>query len=74
MVQEIAQKAPILTAITVCVDVKDKPVVQPKKVGPPKVNISSLYYRHLTHYRFPQFYLLLKLYIMQYVKNEKHGF
>ena len=45
MVQEIAQKAPILTAITVCVDVKDKPVIQPKKdkpkkVGPPKVNIN----------------------------------
>ena len=31
MVQEIAQKAPILTAITVCVDVKDKQVVPPKE-------------------------------------------
>ena len=45
MVQEIAQRTPVLTAITVCVDVKDKPVIQPKKdkpkkVGPPKVNIN----------------------------------
>ena len=35
---------PVLTAITVCVGVKDKPMVQPKKdmpkkVGPPKVKI-----------------------------------
>ena len=40
MVQEIAQKAPILTAITVCVGVKDKPVIQPKKVGRPKVKVN----------------------------------
>ena len=45
MVKEVAQRMPVLTAITVCVDVKDKPVVpptegKPKKVGPPKVNIN----------------------------------
>ena len=36
---------PVLTAITVCVDVTGKPVVppkenKPKKAGPPKVNIN----------------------------------
>ena len=41
MVNEIAQRTPLLTAITVCVDVKYKPVIQPKKdelkkVGPLK--------------------------------------
>jgi len=36
MVQEIAQRTPILTAITVCIDVKDKPVIQPKKDNPKK--------------------------------------
>ena len=46
MVKEVAQRMPVLTAITVCVDVKDKPVVppkegKPKKVGPPKVNINA---------------------------------
>ena len=46
MVKEIAQKAPVLTAITVCVDVRDKPVVpptkgKPKKVSPPKVNVNG---------------------------------
>ena len=45
MVREVAQRMLVLTAITVCVDVKDKPVVKPmedkpKKVGPPKVNIN----------------------------------
>jgi len=37
MVREVAQRMPVLTAITVCVDVKDKPVIQPKKVGLPRV-------------------------------------
>ena len=45
MVREVAQRMLVLIAITVCVDVKDKPVVKPmedkpKKVGPPKVNIN----------------------------------
>ena len=45
MVKEVAQRMPVFTAITVCVDVKDKPVVQPKedkpkKVDPPKVSIT----------------------------------
>ena len=45
MVKEVAQRMPVLTAITVCVDVTGKPVVppkenKPKKAGPPKVNIN----------------------------------
>ena len=45
MVREVAQRMPVLTTITVCVDVKDKPVIlpkkgKPKKVWPPKVNIN----------------------------------
>ena len=36
MVKEVAQRMPVLTAITVCVDVKDKPVVQPKEDKPKK--------------------------------------
>ena len=45
MVKEVAQRMPVLTAITVCVDVRDKPVIQPKKdkpkkVSPPKVSIN----------------------------------
>ena len=45
MVKEVAQRMPVFTAITVCVDVKDKPVVpptegKPKKVGPPMVSIN----------------------------------
>ena len=45
MVKEVAQRMPVLTAITVCVDVRDKPVAKPeeskpKKVSPPKVNIN----------------------------------
>ena len=50
MVREIAQQMPVLTAITVCVDVTGKPVIQPKKdsakprkVGPPKLNINTLF-------------------------------
>ena len=45
MVKEVAQWMPVLTAITVCVDVRDKPIVpptegKPKKVSPPKLNIN----------------------------------
>jgi len=45
MVKEVAQRMPVLTAVTVCVDVKDKPVAKPgegkpKKVSPPKVSIN----------------------------------
>jgi len=45
MVKEVAQRMPVLTAVTVCVDVKDTPVVpptegKPKKVSPPKVSIN----------------------------------
>ena len=45
MVREIAQRTPVLIAITVCIDVTGKPVVppkkgKPKKVGPIKVNIN----------------------------------
>ena len=45
MVKEVVQRMPVLTAITVCVEVTGKPVVQPKedkpkKVGPPKVKIN----------------------------------
>ena len=45
MVKEVAQRMPVLTAVTVCVDVKDTPVVpptegKPKKVGPPKVKVN----------------------------------
>ena len=44
MVKEVAQRIPVLIAITVCIDVTGKPVAnekgKPKKVGPPKVNIN----------------------------------
>ena len=47
MVKEVAQRMPVLTAVTVCVDVKDTPVAKPeegkpKKVSPPKVNINVI--------------------------------
>ena len=34
MVKEVAQRMPVLTALTVCVDVKDKPVVPPTEGSP----------------------------------------
>ena len=44
-VKEIAKWTPVLTSIAVCVEVKDKLVIQPKKdkpkkVGPPKVKVN----------------------------------
>ena len=55
MVKEVAQRMPALTAITVCVDVKDTPVAKPeegkpKKVSPPKVSITSRYYGYTRPY------------------------
>ena len=55
MVKEVAQRMPVLTAITVCVDVKDMPVAKPKegkpkKVSPPKVSITSRFYGYTRPY------------------------
>ena len=37
MVKEVAQRMPVLTAVTVCVDVKDKLVAKPGEGKPKKV-------------------------------------
>ena len=44
MVREVAQRMPVLTAITVCVDVKENPVIQPKKGKPEKVGLPRVKY------------------------------
>ena len=44
MVKEVAQWMPVLTAITVCVDVKENPVIQPKKGKPEKVGLPRVKY------------------------------